>query len=492
VAHTVETHHPLTPMPALAAATFAALQAGVGVLAALALFGAARLHPRHGDALAGVLLLLGSAGVGAIAIGLARLRRWSRAWAIGVETAIALMAVLRLVTRPVAAAIGLAIATAVVALAAASGGRRSGRPGPPPGRDLDDGPLFPVPPPWTTAPTGGGAERADVGGVADPGGADPGGAWRGGADPGGAGRGGLAVTGTALRPPERPASEIAAPVSPRGQGLTAAGVLLGGATAVILLGALTIRSGVIFGLVALAVVFIPLERLFALRPQRVLRDGWRTDLVHFVVNNVVTSVALIVPVIVVGLALRAAVPASVHHAITTEPTWLQFIEAFLIAEIGGYLGHRAAHQVPLLWRFHKVHHTIREMDWLASAHLHPLDSVWTRSCIVVPLFAFGFSRGTFGGFLAFATIQAIFIHANVRVTFGPLRWVIATPEFHHWHHANAPQAYNTNFAGEFPWIDALFGTLYLPKGRMPARYGVDEEQPAGYLRQLAWPFRHAA
>jgi sterol desaturase/sphingolipid hydroxylase (fatty acid hydroxylase superfamily) len=293
-------------------------------------------------------------------------------------------------------------------------------------------------------------------------------------------------------PTQRPADGIAAPVTPTARALTAGGVVLGAVTAVIVLGALTVRSGLIFGLVVLAAVFIPLERVFALRPQKILRAGWRTDLVHFFVNNLLANLALVVPVVVVGLGLRAVVPLGLRHDVVHQPAGLQFAEAFLLAELCGYAAHRAAHRVPLLWRFHKVHHTIREMDWLASAHLHPLDSVWTRSCVVLPLFALGFSRATFGGFLAFTTLQAIFIHANVRLTFGPLRWVIATPEFHHWHHANVPEAYNTNFAGEFPWIDALFGTLHLPKGRRPAGYGIDELQPAGYLRQLAWHFRHAA
>ena len=85
------------------------------------------------------------------------------------------------------------------------------------------------------------------------------------------------------------------------------------------------------------------------------------------------------------------------------------------------------------------------------------------------------------------TVQAIFIHANVRMNFGPVRWLIATPQFHHWHHAHEPRAYNTNYAGEFPILDALFGTLYLPADRWPAQYGIDESEPAGYLRQLAWP-----
>jgi sterol desaturase/sphingolipid hydroxylase (fatty acid hydroxylase superfamily) len=293
-------------------------------------------------------------------------------------------------------------------------------------------------------------------------------------------------------PGELAPTEVPAPVTSAGKGLTAGGIAIGLATLIIVLGALTIRSGLIFGLVVLAVVFIPLEKVFALRPQKVLRAGWKTDVVHFGVNNILANAALIVPVVVVGLGLRALVPAGVHRAVAGQATWAQFLEAFLLAEIGGYIGHRAAHKVPLLWRFHKVHHSIQEMDWLAAAHLHPLDSVWTRSCIVLPLFVMGFSRATFGGFLAFTTFQAIFIHANVRLTFGPLRWVIATPEFHHWHHANDPDAYNSNFAGEFPLIDALFGTIYLPKGTMPARYGIDDQQPEGYLRQLAWPFRHAA
>ena len=297
----------------------------------------------------------------------------------------------------------------------------------------------------------------------------------------------VSIRTDAPRPPGP--TDVPAPDTSTGRGLTLGGIVLGGATAVVFLGALTIRSGLIFGLVVLAVIFIPLEKMFCLHPQKTLRTGWKTDVVHFVVNNLLATVGLIIPVVTIGLLLRAVVPASLHHDIADEAAWLQFTEAFLLASLGGYAGHRAAHEMPALWRFHKVHHSITEMDWLASGHLHPVDEIWMRSCTVIPLFALGFSRASFGGFIALTTFQAIFIHSNVRLTFGPLRWVIATPEFHHWHHGGDPDAYNTNYAGEFPWIDALFGTLYLPKGRMPSRYGIDAVQPAGYLRQLAWPFQ---
>jgi sterol desaturase/sphingolipid hydroxylase (fatty acid hydroxylase superfamily) len=267
------------------------------------------------------------------------------------------------------------------------------------------------------------------------------------------------------------------------------GAVLASLTALVVLAALSVRSNILFGLAILAVIFIPLERLFALHPRLVLRRGWRTDLVHYLVNGAALKVGLVVSVVVVGSVLRAFVPAPLRLGIAASPTWVQIVAGFAITTVGGYAGHRAAHEVPLLWRFHRVHHSIRDLDWLAANHLHPLDETFGRSAAVLPLYALGFGRVSLGAFVILITVQAIFIHANVRMNFGPVRWLIATPQFHHWHHAREPRAYNTNYAGEFPILDALFGTLYLPADRWPAQYGIDEYEPAGYLRQLAWPLR---
>ena len=266
------------------------------------------------------------------------------------------------------------------------------------------------------------------------------------------------------------------------------GVVLVVLTALVVLAALSVRSQIIFGLAILAVIFIPLERLFALHPRRVLRRGWRTDVVHFLVNGTVLRIGMLVSVVVIGEVLRAFVPAPLRDAVAASPSWAQVAAGLTIATVGGYAGHRAAHEVPLLWRFHRVHHSSREMDWLAATHLHPLDETFTRSVAVLPVYALGFGRVSLGAFVVLLALQAIFIHSNVRLRFGPLRWVVGTPQFHHWHHAREPQAYNSNYAGEFPLLDALFGTLYFPAHRWPAQYGVDDTEPAGYLRQLAWPF----
>jgi hypothetical protein len=86
------------------------------------------------------------------------------------------------------------------------------------------------------------------------------------------------------------------------------GVVLVVLTALVVLAALSVRSQIIFGLAILAVIFIPLERLFALHPRRVLRRGWRTDVVHYLVNGAALRIGLLVSVVVIGGVLRVFVP----------------------------------------------------------------------------------------------------------------------------------------------------------------------------------------
>src|SRR4051812_31160065 len=74
--------------------------------------------------------------------------------------------------------------------------------------------------------------------------------------------------------------------------LNLSGLLLGCTTMLVVLAILAVRSKIVFALVVFAVIFIPLESMFALRPQRILRDGWRTDLVHFLVNNLALNLLL--------------------------------------------------------------------------------------------------------------------------------------------------------------------------------------------------------
>jgi sterol desaturase/sphingolipid hydroxylase (fatty acid hydroxylase superfamily) len=260
------------------------------------------------------------------------------------------------------------------------------------------------------------------------------------------------------------------------------GLTLVGAIAI----ALVLRSGApIVGFAVLFLVFVPLERLFALRPEKVFRRHYLTDLTHFFVNNVFVAVGAIV------LVVLAALPLLWLRAIDVEgmlPAAVTIAIAVALVFVGNYWGHRLTHTVPFLWRFHSVHHSTERMDWLAAARLHPFDSAFTQAFTILPLFLLGYDGRVFAGAAVFVTVLAIFQHANVRFRFPGLRWVLNTPEWHHWHHAIDPEARDKNFG--LPVVDKIFGTAYLPKDRHPTGFGVDDPVPQdGYLRQLAHPFR---
>ena len=249
----------------------------------------------------------------------------------------------------------------------------------------------------------------------------------------------------------------------------------------------------VIGFLLLAIVFMPLERLWPAHPgTRWFRPGFRTDLLHFFFTGLLTTIGLVLAAIPIVVAINALTPTAIREAVTAQPEVVQFLEALLIVELVGYWSHRMMHTVPALWRLHRVHHSSERMDWLAAAHLHPFDGSLGRLLAVIPLAYLGYSRATFGGALVLLQLHAIFQHANLRVRFGPLRNVLSSPQYHHWHHTNDPLARDRNFAGLFPWIDVLFGTFHLPDRAWPETYGVDDPIPAGYLRQLASPFRAAS
>lgn len=239
-----------------------------------------------------------------------------------------------------------------------------------------------------------------------------------------------------------------------------------------------------------ALVFIPLERLFAARKrQKVLRDGWTNDLVYVVVNGIVIRIGLLFAVVAIMALSETAVPDSWRAAVAGQPLWLQLIEVLLLADLGFYLTHRLFHAVPALWRLHQIHHSIEEMDWLAAARVHPIDQIITKSASFLPCFALGFSEWAIGAFAFLYFWHSMLLHSNIRLGFGLLRWLIASPDFHHWHHAREREAWDRNFAGQFALWDFLFGTAHLPEGRQAQRFGIAEPVPASYVAQLVHPFR---
>jgi lathosterol oxidase len=247
----------------------------------------------------------------------------------------------------------------------------------------------------------------------------------------------------------------------------------------------------LLNLMAYSAVFIPLERLFARLPEQdVFRREWRTDLVYFFLSALLVQVTTLLTMKPAMTLFAWAVSGDVQRAVSNQPLAVQFVEILVLTDFVQYWVHRAFHQAPVLWRFHRIHHSADVMDWLAGSRLHLVDVAVTRGLTYVPIYVLGFAEPALVAYVAFVSIQATFIHANVRFNFGPLRWVMATPQFHHWHHGADREAIDKNFAVHLPVLDRLFGTCYLPGDRWPSSYGLagGEPVPSGYARQFVDPF----
>ncbi len=246
----------------------------------------------------------------------------------------------------------------------------------------------------------------------------------------------------------------------------------------------------LINLLVWSAVFIPLERMYALRPEQpIFRRGWRTDLAYFFVSALGLQFITLLTLKPATVLFAWTVSSRFREVVASQPHWLQVIEILVITDFVQYWIHRFFHELPFLWRIHKIHHSATAIDWLAGSRLHIVDVVVTRGLTYMPLFALGFHTVPMAIYVAIVTVQATFIHANVRFKFGPLRYMLATPQFHHWHHSSEREAVDKNFSVHLPIWDIVFGTFYLPK-KWPDAYGVFGEQtPEGFFRQLWHPFR---
>ncbi|MCB9235495.1 MAG: sterol desaturase family protein [Bacteroidia bacterium] len=233
---------------------------------------------------------------------------------------------------------------------------------------------------------------------------------------------------------------------------------------------------------------MPLEKVFpARRGQKFFRPHWWADLGFFLGQYLFWSGLVLWTLSFLGIWLDHHLPGGFRHAVASQPFWLQAIEVVILSDFLIYWGHRLQHRVPFLWRFHKVHHSAKHLDWLAAHREHPIDSIYTIGLINLPAFVLGFPLETIAGFIAFRGIWAIYIHSNVRLNLGPLRMLIGAPELHHWHHDLDRMA--GNYANISPLMDIIFGTYKCPDHE-PAAFGIHEETPSTYLGQLiepVWP-----
>jgi sterol desaturase/sphingolipid hydroxylase (fatty acid hydroxylase superfamily) len=171
------------------------------------------------------------------------------------------------------------------------------------------------------------------------------------------------------------------------------------------------------------------------------------------------------------------------------PLWAQAITFLVVSDFLLYWFHRWYHGTHL-WKYHAVHHSSEELDWISAARFHPVNILFGTVLVDVALLLAGISPNVMLWVGPFTTASSAFVHANLNWTLGPFKYVIAGPVFHRWHHTAADRGGSSNFAGTFPIWDILFGTWYMPAHELPDAYGIDDKQfPQGFGSQLLYPFR---
>ena len=262
-----------------------------------------------------------------------------------------------------------------------------------------------------------------------------------------------------------------------------------------LLATVIIGSGVLISLegvtivIFLFIVVVPFERLFPRQKhQRFKRPHLDLDIGYAMAAPVLNIIALTVGIFV-GIVSLAWIPGLlIAPYVAMIPSQYKLIVGILLFDMTTYWAHRFYHEIPILWKFHSIHHSTEHMDWVSGFRGHPFDGT-----LIVPaiffLIAAGFPNEQVGFLAIFQIVFGLFLHANVRFKFKIFHRFIMTPEFHHWHHSNEDDAIWSNYSTFLPLWDMLFGTYFMPKGdRRPQIYGVDEIVPMTMAEQLKYPF----
>ena len=246
----------------------------------------------------------------------------------------------------------------------------------------------------------------------------------------------------------------------------------------------------ILDLLIMVLLFVPVELVFPKNKlQSKFHDEWRTDLVYFGISHLAIQFFGVITKKPAEAFFSWLPLESLQLWVSNLPFVVELFLALFITDFFQYWAHRFFHSHHYLWRFHSIHHSTENMDWLAGSRTHFIDIFVTRSVSYIPLYILGFSSLTFNVYILFIAIHAVLIHANTSINFGILKYIFTTPQYHHWHHCQEPEHYGNNFAVVFPFIDKLFGTYYLPKNVWPKGTGlIDASFPKGFAKQLVYPF----
>jgi sterol desaturase/sphingolipid hydroxylase (fatty acid hydroxylase superfamily) len=234
------------------------------------------------------------------------------------------------------------------------------------------------------------------------------------------------------------------------------------------------------------------ERVMPFERQWLQRDGETlNDIAHTLLNKGGVQIAA-----ALGATAPLAIATVAHPMINGAgqiwphgwPLLFQVILGLIIAELGLYIAHRAAHEILSLWRFHALHHSVERLWVVNTGRFHLIDSLFKIALSQLPLYLIGAPLSVFLWIGAVTAFIGLLTHCNIDVQTGPLDLIFSTPRLHRWHHSRVLAEGNTNYGENLVLWDQIFGTYFNPNRRPPADIGISGRVANGFVGQLVQPF----
>jgi sterol desaturase/sphingolipid hydroxylase (fatty acid hydroxylase superfamily) len=247
-----------------------------------------------------------------------------------------------------------------------------------------------------------------------------------------------------------------------------------------------------WGLILISLLVWGLEILFPWRKnQAIIRKDFWLDAFYMFFNFFVFAIVIsgfyrILGLLFESFGLTAKSLALVD--VRSWPTLIQLLVFFVVLDFVQWFTHILLHKYPALWKFHQVHHSVKEMGFAAHLRYH-----WMENVLYKPLKTFGVM--ILGGFEPEQAYIVHFVaiaighlnHANIKITWGPLKYLLNNPVMHLYHHAyNLPKgSYGVNFGISLSLWDYIFKTNYIPEdsGTIPLGFPGDENFPKDFIHQ---------
>ena len=255
------------------------------------------------------------------------------------------------------------------------------------------------------------------------------------------------------------------------------------------------RLGVFLGLFAL---FASLEALAPRRARSQPRGArWFTNLSIVVLDTLaLRALAIALPLLAIGAAVDAGRMGWGLFNTLDWPLWLEVVLAILILDLAIWAQHLVTHKVPILWRFHRVHHADRDFDVTTALRFHPVEILASMMLKIGLVYLLGPAALAVLLFEIILNGTAMFNHSNLRLPLWldrAVRLVLVTPDMHRVHHSIHRHEHDSNYGFALSVWDRIFRT-YRPKpeaGHDLMTVGLEwqDERPSRLGWALMLPFR---